>query len=117
MDLASANFPEGPSNQASNDELVERRWVNSLGGGDQAMGKTHAPGQGCRFAVVTVAGEQAADASDSVAERGGRGAGIQHLKERNVSAARDPDKGGYPGDQTAEPGKSVLADEFAGMSE
>ena len=70
--LARAHPPQPPRNRASRDQFVNRRGVNSLGGGHKPVWKTHPPRQGRRDAVIPVARQQATDASYAVAQRGGR---------------------------------------------
>ena len=94
--------------------------MNAFDGGDQAVWEAHAPREGGGNSVVAIAGKKAADAADAVAERGGGRACIEDCEERDrmtgcgVTPGDTPGherEGGEAGEQAAEPGESIGAEE------
>jgi len=80
-------------------------------GGNEAVGKAHAPGEFCRDAVVAIAGGETAEAAYPVANRRCSGREIEHSEASNAIATSLPDKGEDAGDKAAEPGKSGAIEE------
>lgn len=117
--------PEKIGNQHPGNEFVDGRGINaaiggpavlhaSLGRGDNSVGKGHAPRPmpGSGHAVVAVAGEKAADASDGVANGGGGRTGIEENEHGDFFAARENEKGGESTEESSKPGKSVAAEKL-----
>jgi hypothetical protein len=90
---AGADAPENPENYDSGEKFVNGSWMNFLGGGNNSIWKAHAPRQRGGNAVVTVTGDEAADAAESVADCGGGRGNVKHLKDGHFVVARDQDKG------------------------
>lgn len=106
-----AATPEPPADDESADELVERGGVDALVDGVNAVGKAHAPGKRGGDAVASVAGEEAADASDAVADGGGGGGEIEDAKTADAGAAALNDERGESEGESAEPGEAGLIPE------
>src|SRR6266404_5764109 len=85
--------------------------IPNTSGGDHAVGETHAPRQRGRNAVVAIAGNQAADSADGVANAGRRRTNIQKEQERNFQAARHYHQRHKSAQESAEPRKSIAAKE------
>jgi len=118
--IRRAQSPKPPGDGAGDDKFVDGRGVHTFDGGDEAVWEAHAPREGGGNSVVPIAGEQAADAADPIAQRGGGRAGIEDCEERDGMASRgimsgdapgDECEGGEPGEQAAEPRESVGAEQ------
>ena len=86
--------------------------MHALRRGDKAVWKTHAPGKRSRNAVISIAREQAADASDGVADAGSGRADVQKFENGNFYPARQNYQSNKSAEKSAEPGKAVAADEL-----
>lgn len=117
--------PEPPGKSEREEELVDGSGLDGGGGrvGDdqgagvlgEAVHHVDAPGEGGVDAVVAIAGEQAADAADTVADGGGRGGEVEHAKGgaaagEAVGFREDTlvHEHGDGGEQAAVPGKAGL---------
>src|SRR6185437_4944145 len=85
--------------------------MNSLCRWHKAVREAHAPGQGSGNSVIAVAGNQASDAPDAVAQRRrGRGC-VEHLEQRDAVVSRQKYKRDEASQKSAKPRKTVLADQ------
>ena len=96
-----------------------------VGGRHYAVGEAHAPRKQRGLAVVAIAGEQAADASNGVTDGGGRCADIKEFENRSLEVSRQQDQREESAKKSAEPGKPVareqhgpgIGEEFRGRFE
>ena len=106
--------PDVPVDQHPGKELIKRRRVDPAirrraplrtgqGGGHQSVRKSHAPGKMRGPAVITVAGDQAADASHGITHRRRGAANIQHGELAYAIAPRQRQQCDDPGHKAAEP--------------
>jgi hypothetical protein len=136
-------LPDDPEDDDGEEELVDGggldEGVGRVGGNEgagvrgEAVGQVDSPGEGGVDAVVAVAGGEAADASDAVADGGGGGGEVKHAEgayagtlgafERafEVGGVALPGEGGDAGEETSEPGEAGLEpveeahEDFAGV--
>src|SRR5271170_733099 len=89
--------------------------MDALRGGHQAVGEAHAPGKVGGDAVVSVAGDEAAEAAHAVAYGGGGSGEVEHPDGANLTRAPLPQEGEYAENQAAVPGEAfALKDMLAG---
>src|SRR3954471_6308426 len=125
MKQTSAESPEVIEDEHAYDELVDGRGMDAAigrrapldtrpagaAGRNQAVGKGHAPGQRGGLAVVAVAGDEAAEAADGVADGGGGGASVHKREQRDAIVSREINQRDDAGDEAAEPCESGPAEE------
>ena len=92
--------------------------MHAFGGRHQAVREAHAPGKRSGRTVVTVAGDQAADTANAIAEgRGGRGY-IEHQQDLHAVVAGEQNQRGKSTKQSAKPRKTSRAEkQRQGISE
>src|SRR5208282_6825377 len=102
------------ANRAPHQEFIDGRWVNAVRRGDNSVRKAHAPRQCGRYAVVTVAGEQAAHAPDRITKRGRGRAGVQKLQQRNSGPPAENEHCKKATEESPKPSEAIAIEELRG---
>jgi len=90
--------------------------MHPLIGGNEPVGEAHAPGKTGRNSIVAIAGNEAADATNSIAHRDGRSGEVKHTEGADFCLASQPYKNGDAGKEAPEPGKSrPVKDDLKGL--
>src|SRR3989442_8714078 len=106
-----SHAPEKRGDRHPDEEFVDRRGMPALRRGHNAIREAHAPGQQRWYAIIAVAGKQAADAPDGVARRRSGRASVQELEDGQLRPARENQERGQAAEESTEPCKPEPADE------